>query len=81
MLGIREPRMPTDHRMVLRVLIGEGVRRHRRYNKERTTWPITEAKGGKRQEGGSQFMDLKRRVRDKSMEERTTSASCISDTT
>ena len=26
MVGIREPRMPTEHQMVLRILIGEGVR-------------------------------------------------------
>ena len=48
MVGIREPRMPTDQRMVLGVLIVEGVMRHRRYVKERATWPITEAKGGTR---------------------------------
>ena len=28
-VGIREPIMPTDHRIVLGVLIGEGARRHR----------------------------------------------------
>ena len=32
-VGIREPRMLTDHRMVLSKLIGEGVRRHRSYCK------------------------------------------------
>ena len=55
--------MPTDHRMVLGVLIGEGARRHRWYGKERATWPITEVKEGTKQEGNSHFMDLKRRVK------------------
>ena len=34
---IREPKIPTDDQMVLGELIGEGVRKHRRYCKERST--------------------------------------------
>ena len=54
-VGIREPRIPTYPRMVLGKIIGEGVRRHCRYFKERATWPITAVKGGTVQEGDSNF--------------------------
>ena len=45
-MGIREPRMTTDHQMVLGEFIGEGTRRHHRYCKERDIWSIAAAKGG-----------------------------------
>ena len=44
--------------MVLGKLIGEEVRRHRSYCKERSIWPITVAKGVTVQEGDSNFSDL-----------------------
>ena len=81
MVGLREPRTSTDHRMVLGVLIGEGVTRHRAYVKGRTTWPIQEEKGRTRQEGASHFRDLKRRVQKPSRKDRTTSAPWILDKT
>ena len=81
MVGIREPIMPTDHRMVLGILIGEGVREHLRYKKERNTWPITEATGGMRQDENAYFMDLKRRVKKPSRKGITTSELWILDTT
>ena len=80
-VGIREPIMPTDHRMVLDELIGEGVRRHQWYCKEQATCPIAETKGGTWQEGDSQFNDLKWMVKNPSRKERTTTAPWISDTT
>ena len=40
MVGLQEPRTPTDHPMVLGVLFGDGVTRHRAYVKGRTNWPI-----------------------------------------
>ena len=61
-VGIREPIMPTDHRMVLGELIREGSRRHRRYYKERAIWSIAVSKGGLVQEGDSHFSDLKKMV-------------------
>ena len=64
--------MPTDHQMVPGLIIGEGARRHRRYDKELATWPITEVKGGTRQEGDSHFMALKRRVKKPPWKGRTT---------
>ena len=79
-MGIREPRMPTDHLMVLENLIGEGVKRYHSYCKERTIWPITEAKGGKVQEGDSQFSNLNNMVKKPSRKTRT-AASWISDAT
>ena len=45
MVGLREPRTPTDHWMVLGVLLGDRVMRYRAYVKGRTTWPIQEEKG------------------------------------
>ena len=39
-VGVKEPRIPTDHRMVLGKIIGEGVRRHCWYCKEQDTWTI-----------------------------------------
>ena len=42
MVGLWEPRTPTDHQMFLGVIIGEGVTRRRAYIKWRTTWPIQE---------------------------------------
>ena len=79
MLGISKPRIPTDQRMVLGLIIGEGGRRHRGYNKERSNWTIMEVKGGTRQEGGSHFMALKQRVKNLSRKEITTYAPWISD--
>ena len=81
MVGKRESIISTKHRMVLVILTGEGVREHRRYNKERTTWPITEATGGTRQDGDENFMALKRRVNKPSRKDITMSAPWISDTT
>ena len=49
MVGLREPIMPTDHWMVLRLLIGEGVTRHWMYVKGQTTWLIQDEKGRTRQ--------------------------------
>ena len=62
-------------------IIGEGVRRHRRYCKERYTWPITEPKVGKGQEGGSHFNDLKRRVKKPLRKARTITVPWKSDAT
>ena len=80
-VGIREPRIPTDHWMVLLELIGDGARRHRWYGMELTTWPITEANGGTIQEGDYHFMALNQRVKKPSRKGRTTTAPWISDTT
>ena len=71
MVCLREPRTPTDHWMVLGVLCGEGVTRHRIYVKGQTTWPIQEEKGGTRQtEGYFHFSDLKRKVKKPSRKDR-----------
>ena len=80
-VGIEEPRMPTDHRMVLRKLIGEGARRHHWYGKVWATCSIMEAKGGIEQEGGSQSIALKQRVKKPSQTGQTTTAPWISDIT
>ena len=61
-MGIREPIMPTYHRMVLGELIGEGARRHRRYCKERYIYPIAAEKGRGVQEGDSHFSELNKMV-------------------
>ena len=79
-VGIREPRMPTDHRMVLGELIGEGVRSHHRYCKDWAIWPIAATKGGLFQEGDSHFSDLKTMAKKPSRKTRT-AASWISDAT
>ena len=71
MVGIREPRTPADHRIILGVLIGEGVTRHRVYIKGWTTWSIQEEKGIRSQERASNFRDLKRRVKKPSSKDRT----------
>ena len=64
MVGLREPRTPTDHRMVLGVLLGDGVTRYRAYVKGQTTWPIPEEKGRARQiEGDFHFRVLKRKIK------------------
>ena len=82
MVGLQEPRTPTDHRMVLGVLFGEGVTRHRAYVTGRTTWPIREEKGRTRQnEGASHFRALKRKVKKPLSKDRTISAPWILDTT
>ena len=73
--------MPTYHRIVLGEIIGEGVRRQRRYCKEQATCPITAAKGGRGKEGDSYFNDLKRGVKNPSQKGRTTTAPKISETT
>ena len=62
-VGIREPQVPTDHRMVLGELIGEGARVHCRYCKELAIYPIAAAKGGSMQEGDSKFSELKKMVK------------------
>ena len=80
-MGIREPRMPTYHRMVLDKLIGEGIKRNFCYGKEQATWPITTPKGGTGKEGDSHFNDLNRRVKKLSRRVRNTTAPWISDTT
>ena len=43
---IREPRVLTDHQIILAELKGGGVRRNHKYCKGRTTWPIVAQKGG-----------------------------------
>ena len=73
--------MPTDHRMVLGELIGEGVRKHIWYFKERSTITIMSVKGGTGREGRSHFNDLKQRVKKPSRKARTTTAPWISDAT
>ena len=78
MVGLREPRTPIGHRMVLRVIIGEGVTRHRAYVKGRTTWPIQEEKKITRHnEGALHFRALKRKVKKPSKKDRTTLAPWI----
>ena len=66
MVGIMEPISATDHQMVLGVFLGEGARRHRRYDKERATRPITEVKDGTRKDGDSHFMTLNHKVKNPS---------------
>ena len=80
-VGIKKPIMPTDHQMVLRKLIGEGARRHHWYGKVWATCSIMKAKGGTEQEGGSQSIALKQRVKKPSQTGQTTTAPWISDTT
>ena len=58
MVGLREPRTLTDHQMVLGVLHGEGVTRHRAYVKGRTTWHIQEEKGRRRKIEGASHSGL-----------------------
>ena len=79
-MGIKESRMPTDHRMVLGKLIGEGARRHHWYGKFWSTWPIMEAKGGTGQEGGPHSIYLKQRVKKPSHTGQTTTVTWISET-
>ena len=71
MLGLREPRTPSDYRMVLGILRGDGVTRHCAYVKGHTTWPIREEKGRTRQlEGALHFRALKRKTKKPSGKER-----------
>ena len=73
--------MPTDHRMVLGEIIGERVRRQRRYFKEKSIWTITATKRGTRQEGDSHFNNLKMGVKKPLRKRRTTTVPLISDAT
>ena len=43
---IKEPRVLTEHRMILAELKGVGVRINRKYCKGSTTWIIVAPKGG-----------------------------------
>ena len=52
--------MPTDNRILLGELIGEGNMRHRRYCKEKGIWPIATTNWGPVQERDSHFIDLKK---------------------
>ena len=61
-------------------IIGEGVRRHRRYFRERSICPIAVSKGGPVQEGVLHFSDLKKMVKKPSHKTRT-AALWISDAT
>ena len=80
MVGLQEPRTPTDHWMVLEVLCGDRVMRHRAYFKGRTTWPIQEEKGRTRQiKGAFHFRYLKRKIKKLSRKDISTSAPWISD--
>ena len=79
-MGIREPIMLTDHRLVMGKLMGEGARRHHRYCKERSIWPIAASKGIPMQEGDAHFSDLKKMVKNLLRKART-AAPCISDAT
>ena len=80
MVGLRESRTPTDHRMVLGVLGGYGVTSHRAYAKGRTTWPIRAEQGITRQiEGDLHFMDLKMKINKPSGKDISTSAPWILD--
>ena len=55
---VREPRVLTDHQMILVELKGYGVRRNHNYCKGRTTWPIVITKGSPIQEEDVIFYDL-----------------------
>ena len=82
MVGLREPITHTDHQMVLGVLRGDRVMRHRAYVKGGTTWTILEEKGRTRHiEGNLQFRDLKRKIKKTSRKDRSISSPWISDTT
>ena len=62
-VGIRKPIFPKDHWMIMAELKGEGSRRNYRYCKARLIWPIVKTKGGTIQEGDSQFIELKNKVK------------------
>ena len=81
-VALREPRKPTDHRMVLGLLLGEGVMRHRAYIKGRTTWSIREDKWRRRLiEGDLHFRYLKRNTKKPSRKDRQNSAPWILEKT
>ena len=80
-MGIIEPIISTYYQMVLGELIGEGVRRHHWYFKERATCLIMAAKRGTKQEADSKFNDMKRRVKKPSQKEINMIAPWISDVT
>ena len=70
-VGIREPRMPKYHQMLLGKIVGEGVRNNLKFYKYQFTWPITAVKEDTGQDGDSHFNDLKRRVKKPSQKGRT----------
>ena len=82
MVGLREPRTPTYHWMVLGVLRGDGVTRYRACVKGWTTWSIREEKGRKRQiEGDLNFRYMQRKIKKLSRNYRSTLALWIPDKT
>ena len=56
----REPRVLTDHRMILAELKGGGVRINLKYCKGSTTWPIVTPKGGPMWEEDAIFDNLRK---------------------
>ena len=82
MEGLREPRTPTEHWMVLELLCGDRAMMHREYLKGRTTWPIREEKGTTQKIGGDlHFRNMKRKIKKPSSKEISSSAPWISDIT
>ena len=82
MIVLWEPRTPTDYWMVLGIICGDMVVRHRAYVKEWTTWPIQEEKGRTTQkEDDLHFRDLKRKIKKPSRKDRSNLSPWISEKT
>ena len=58
-VGLRETRHGTDHRLILAVLRGQGVLRNFRFRRGRTRWPIRPKLICPQTDGGAAFAVLK----------------------
>ena len=61
-VGVRNPRMTTDHWVVLVCLWGGVEQYNKRYQKGRNIWPIAPPKGGAQREEDIRFQDLRREI-------------------
>ena len=57
---IREPRVSTDHQILLAEIGGYGTQKNQRYRKGRTTCPIAAPKRGTMQEKEAGSTDLRK---------------------
>ena len=58
-MGLREPRLNTDHRVMLSVIRGERVTRNKSYRRGITRWPIWRITRRPHPELKAAFKDLK----------------------
>ena len=69
-VGIRAPKISTDHHVIMEELKGKGARRNHMYCKARSIWSIVTTEGEPIQEGDSHFSDLKNMVKKPTENER-----------